>query len=562
LAISNADSTGRTLHRAQQDIGSITAGSRDRFHEYRSDKYDVIVVGAGIGGLTSAATLSNRGFSVLLLDMHYSLGGCATVFQRRGKGQGYEFDVGLHYIGDCSPDGLVPRILHGAGVSDIRFLEQDSNGFDTLHFPDFQFRIPRGVDEFRRRLVDMYPSEIRGIERYINLIRQVWDLMGVHANPGSAFRVLPRALLALRYANATVGEFLDTCTRDVRLRAVLTGQLGVYHQPPSRASLMGHAGVSMHFLQGSYYPAGGGQVLSDRLAEVIERSGNKILLRTKVKRILITNGRVTGVEFENKTLGTQTARAPVVISNADLKQTLLQLVGEEKLSQSTTRKARNYEMSPGMGVVYLGVKRDFRAEGMPNTNLRIYPGYDFEKAYRTVAENRFPERPHVFVGNATLKDPENRNAAPPGVSNMQLMAVVPSSFSSWGVTEREFRDGSYRKSDAYRESKGRFAESLIRETERVIPGFAKDIVYKEVSTPLTVMRYTAASNGTSYGMSLVPWQFLYRRPGPRTDIKGLFMCGASLRTGHGIFGAMTSGVEAAAMVVGRRLVREILGNRH
>ena len=106
--------------------------SFDRFKTLESDTFDVIVVGAGIGGLTAAATLANRGKQVLVLDMHYEMGGCATVFHRKGKD--YEFDVGLHYIGDCGKDGLIPRILRGAGIDDgeIRFIEQDPEGFETL----------------------------------------------------------------------------------------------------------------------------------------------------------------------------------------------------------------------------------------------------------------------------------------------------------------------------------------------------------------------------------------------------------------------------------------------
>jgi all-trans-retinol 13,14-reductase len=529
----------------------------DRFREYTCSRYDAIVIGAGIGGLTSAAILANHGRSVLVLETHYELGGCATVFDRKGKGQGYEFDVGLHYVGDCAPGGLIPRILEGAGVRDIRFLEQDPEGFDTMYFPDFTFRIPRGIEQFRLRLTEAFPGERRGIDRYIKLLYQVWELMGVHSHPMSAFRVLPRSLLALRYMNATVGDFIDTCTSDPRLKAVLTGQLGVYHQPPSRASLMGHAGVTMHFLHGSYYPAGGGQVLSDRLAEVIEGRGNKILLRTTATRILTENGRVTGVEFENNALGKQLAYAPVVISNADIKQTMLHLLGDEKLSRSNRMAVRGYEMSPAMGVVYLGVKRDFRKEGMPNTNLRIYPGYNFEEAYKDVFNERFSERPHVFVGNASLKDPENPNVAPPGISNIQLMSLAPSSFDAWSITEAEYLSGNYRKSAAYHARKEEFADRLIRETERVIPGLAKDIVFREVATPITLMRYTGASNGTSYGMSMIPSQFLHRRPGAKTAVKGLLLSGASLRTGHGIFGAMSSGVEAASMVLGSGIRSDI-----
>ena len=529
----------------------------DRMHDFPTDRFDAIIIGAGIGGLTAAAILAKHGRSVLVLESHYALGGCATVFSRVGKNQGYAFDVGLHYIGDCGPDGLIPRILHGAGVDDIHFLEQAPDGFDTLYFPDFKFKIPRGAETFRASLLAAFPQEAAGIHRYLALLYQVWALMGLHAEPLSAFRVLPTSLLALRYLNATVGEFVATCTDNPRLKAILTGQLGVYHQPPSRASLMGHAGVTMHFLHGSFYPAGGGQVLSDRLAEVIERHGNKILLRAKVQRILTSNGRATGVEFNSNALGLRTAHASVVISNADIKHTLLTLLGKDTLRPRAAARVRHYDMAPAMGVVYLGVKRDIASAGMPNTNLRIYPGYDYEETYHDAAHGKFSARPHVFVGNASLKDPHNPKVAPPGVMNMQLMSLVPSDFAAWKVTEADYHNGSYRKNRDYQQIKEEFAERVINETERVIPGLSKDIVFKEVATPLTVMRYTGASNGTSYGISMIPSQFLHRRPPATTPIKGLLLAGASLRTGHGIFGAMTSGVEAASIVLGAAIKRDI-----
>jgi phytoene dehydrogenase-like protein len=527
----------------------------DRVRKLENDRYDVIVVGTGIGGLTAAALLAKRGKSVLVLDMHYALGGCATVFRRRG----YEFDVGVHYIGDCGEDGLVPRILRGAGVEDLQFLEMDPDGFDTLVFPDFRFTIPRGLEAFRSRLLEAFPSEARGIDRYTKLLRQVWSLMSIPADPSSALRILPRSLLALRYLNATVAEFLDTCTRDVRLRAVLTGQLGVYHQPPSRASLAGHAGVSMHFLQGSFYPQGGGQALSDGLAAAIESHGGKILLRTTARSFLIEDGRVRGVEIENPHLGRRVLRAPVVISNADIKRTLLKLVGAENLPAAAVRKTRQYEMAPAMGVVYLGVARDLSAEGVRNSNFRIYPGYDHEPTYKAVGLGAFPENPPVFIGIASLKDPLNPDVAPPGITNMQLMSIVPSFPESWGTTAAEVESGEYRKNPRYLTVKERYEQTLLSAAETIFPGIGRQIAYREVSTPLTVSRYTGASMGTSYGLAMIPAQFLLRRPGPRTDIEGLYLCGASLRTGHGIFGAMSSGVEAAAQVVGRKLVREVMG---
>ncbi len=529
-----------------------------RTHVLEDDKFDVIVVGAGIGGLTAAGTLAKRGKKVLVLDMHYELGGCATVFHRHGKA--YEFDVGLHYIGDCGEKGLIPRILKGAGIEyhEINFLEQDPDGFDTLCFPEFTFPIPRGVEKFKQSLIEEFPDEIKGINRYFKFLNQVWDFMGIHSNPLSALWILPRSILLARYATATVEEFLDTCTNDKKLRAILTGQLGVYHQPPSRASMAGHAGVTNHFLQGSFYPSGGGQVFSDKLGAAIEKNGGKILLRSKVTKILVENKRVIGVEFENKKLGSKKVYADYVISNADLKKTLLDLVGEEHLLSKTIQRTKNYEMSPAMGIVYLGVDLDMKALGHKNTNYRIYPSYDYEVAYNEIFEQRFPEAPHVFIGNATLKDPDNPNIAPEGIYNLQLMSVVPNSPEAWGLTQAEVDDGSYRKNKKYQEKKQWYAEQLIKATESVIPGISKHIVYQDVSTPFSVTRFIGATGGTSYGIAFTPEQFLHNRPSEKTEIKGLILCGASTRTGHGIFGAMTGGVEAAAAVSGKKVRYEIL----
>ncbi len=527
----------------------------DRFRKLDGETFDVIVVGAGTGGLTAAALLARRGLSVLVLDRHYVAGGNATVFRRPG----YQFDVGLHYLGDCGPNGSLPRILSAAGVNDVPFRELDPDGFDSLVFPDFTFRVPKGIEAFRARLIKCFPAEARGIERYLDMLQSVWSLTRLGEDGvRHALRGLWRARRAVRHFNSTLDGFLRTCTADPRLKAVLAAQSGLYAEPPSRASLLVHAMVIMGYLQGAYYPAEGAQAISDRLVEAIERHGGKILLLAEVKRIMTEGRRAIGVEFENPHLGRRIVRGPVVISDADLKHTLLDLVGAAHLNARTVRRTQAYEMARALGVVFLGVRRDLRKAGVPNTNFWIHLGYDQEPVYAEARAGRFHPEPFCYVSCATLKDPDNRKVAPPGVTNLELMTVVPAQPEAWGTTAAEAATGAYHRSLAYRDAKEAFATRLVGIAERVFPGLGKEIVYQEVASPMTHTRMTGSTGGTGYGIALIPSQVLFRRPGAATDVKGLYLCGASTMSGHGILGTMWSGLLAASRVAGTELLRDAM----
>lgn len=529
-----------------------------RFRSLERDHFDVVVVGGGMGGLVTASLLARRNKSVLVVDQHYVAGGNATVFKRPG----YEFDVGIHYLGVCEDGGAIPNILRAAGVEDVRFRPLDRDGFDTLVFPDLTFRVPAGIERYRDRLLETFPEERRGIDRYMRLFHDVKRIMQASSRPLRLPWALARSLLAVRWADQTLGAFLDTCTKSPALRAVLAGENGDYGQPPSRASLAMHAALMLHYLEsGAYYPEGGGQVMSDRLVASIERHGGKVLLLTDVKRIVVEGGRAIGVEIHNKHLGQRRVGADVVVSNADLKRTLLDLVGPEHLPRHTVRRTQRFEMSPGLGVVYLGIDDDLAARGLPNSNYWIYPSYDLESAYAQTRANEHVTDPFAYVSIASIKDPHNPRIAPAGHANLQVMSLAPSSPLSWGCPELDAgasRHNPYRDIPAYRRHKDAYAARLL-DCARPVLGDALDhIVHQEVATPLTHSRYTRSTGGTSYGLALTPSQFLHRRPGATTPIRGLLLCGASLRTGHGIMGTMMSGVFAAAEVAGRGVIREAL----
>jgi phytoene dehydrogenase-like protein len=320
-----------------------------------------------------------------------------------------------------------------------------------------------------------------------------------------------------------------------------------------------HAMVTAGYLAGAYYPEGGGQTISTHLVDSIERQGGKILLRAPVTKILVEHGRAAGVEFDSHHLGRSRVHAPVVISNADLKRTFLDLIGTEFVKPRTVRRIQGYEMAPALGVLYLGIRRDLRAEGMPNTNFWIHPTYDPEPLYAEARGGRFHPRPVCFVFSSSLKDPGNRRAAPEGHSNLELVTVVPSQPEAWGTTIQEMADGTYEKNPVYLQTKQALADRLLVAAERVLPGLRRDVDCCEVSSPMTHTRFTGSTGGTSYGIALIPKQFLFHRPGPATEISGLYICGASAMAGHGIPGAMWSGVLAASRIVGNQVLEDVMG---
>lgn len=134
-----------------------------------NERWDAIVVGSGMGGLTTAAYLATNGLRTLVLEKHYVAGGNSHVFRRKQK---FEFDVGVHYLGDCGPDGLIPTVLRGVGLEGkIEFLEMDPDGFDTLMFPGLTFKVPKGWDRYRARLVAALPDDETGLHSALTCCR-------------------------------------------------------------------------------------------------------------------------------------------------------------------------------------------------------------------------------------------------------------------------------------------------------------------------------------------------------------------------------------------------------
>ncbi len=520
---------------------------------------DVAIIGCGVSSLMAGARLAKQGLSVALFDPHYVAGGCTTQFARGSGDQRYCFDIGLHYLGDCDRDGLIPKLLQSVAV-DVEFLPMDPEGFDVFVFPDLTFRFPAHRDLYRQRLVELFPAEKKGIDRYLRLVDEVTRFMshfgieGARPGPRLLFHVALHGRLLARVQAATIGEFLDTCTSDERLRAILLGQHGIYALPPSETSALLHAGATAHYLKGGYYPKGGGQVVSDRLVEAIERRGGTIHLRRGVDRILVEKGRAVGVRTEARNGQQHDIRSRAVLSGADLTHTLLDLIAPGDLPPRWRRRTRRFQMAGALFMTYLGVAGDMAERNMGVSNYWQFDVYDFDRAFDRLRAHEQIETYGCYITSASLKDPQTRSHAPAGFSNVEIMCMVDGDPAKWGVAPAQVLAGSYRKQERYRRIKQQLEDDMIERLDRVFPGSAAKVAFRESATPVSHTRFTRAAGGTGYGLASSPEQFGERRPGYRGPIDGMFLCGASTRAGHGIVGAMLGGYQAA------RIVSDTLGN--
>jgi phytoene dehydrogenase-like protein len=204
-------------------------------------------------------------------------------------------------------------------------------------------------------------------------------------------------------------------------------------------------------------------------------------------------------------------------------------------------KVKGYQMAGALGVLYLGVKQEALGEAARrNTNYWVFPSNDIEREYTEAASGRFSDAMTLGITITSNKDPQ-QVIAPPGIVNLQIFALAPSDRAVWGASA----DGSYRREEKYQAEKKAFRDRLVKQASTVFPNLESGIVYEELATPLTHSRYTLSTDGTGYGIALIPGQFDTQRPGVVTPLKGLFLAGASTRTGHGVWGAVLSGRDAA-----------------
>ena len=521
---------------------TIRIGRRYRFNRL-DGTYDAVVIGSGIGGLTTAALLSDMGWKVCVLEQHYTAGGYTHSYDRNG----YEWDVGVHYIGDVGTRTRTRLMFDFITDSKLKWAPMDSE-YDRFYIGDKVFNAVAGRQEFIDNLIRQFPDEKQAITRYMQLLKEVGKGLSVFSiskllkpwQKALAWPYLKLKTPKLLFRNTY--EVLSEITDNHDLIAVLCGQWGDMGLPPRKSAFMVHAMIARHYLFGGFYPIGGSWKIAENIIPKIQASGGEVFTYAMVDAITLNGDRVTGVEMSDG----NHIECPVVISTAGIDNTFTRLLPRPAVSKAGYDvQLKNVKPSMAHLGVYIGLKETAEQLGLPKTNFWIYPDNDFDKAVDGFMDNPEAPFPVVYISFPSAKDPDY-SIRRPGTATIEIVAPAPFEwFEKWQDTTWG------KRGDDYDEFKAALGERLMQYLYEKLPQLVGKVDYYEVSTPLSTDHFCAYQKGELYGLDHDPERLQQDWLGPRTRFKGLWLSGQDVLT-CGVTGAMMAGLLTTSSIVGFR----------
>ena len=480
-------------------------------------KFEIVIVGSGLGGLVCGCYLAREGFRVLIVEKNEKVGGFCSSFNRNG----FVFDAGPHSLGSCRKSGYLGSIIRELGINskvDIRRTDPS----DLIITPKHTVRFWSDSSRTLKELQAAFPVESVSLKRWFDFVTK------------PSVTTLYKQLFGM-----SMDELLSKFFKDRTLRGLLSVPIENLGEPPTRASAWSSVLVLReHIFDGGYYPRGGMQQFSNAFRDIFEESGGEILLNSQVKKIQVKNGKVVGVALSTG----KAVEAKAVVSNIDLFE-ISRLLDNNKANypQLIRSKLSNKSMRFGTSAVvgYFGFN------GEMDSPIKDCSSFWFCRT------DRLMDRANLTT--TELKSTSEIRADIPLLCSMPSAhdkSLSPIGASSlYTFLNCEVSDSIDDKIDT-----NSVRNKLINLVEHLLPGFKSKLVLAELALPKTFVKYNLCSGGSIRGWACSADQDLSTPIRQGFPVHGLFYVGhwASRIGPGGVAMAVLSGKRIARMIISMR----------
>lgn len=506
--------------------------------------YDVVVIGAGMGGLTTAALLSKMGFSVCVLEMADHPGGYLAGFRRKD----FRFDTAIHWLNQCGTNGMATKIFQVLGNDYPRAKPQTR--IRRYKGDTFDYLLTNNPDEWKNQLIAEFPHEKKGIEQFFKAAKRLGK--SFH-NFGSIFRAKENMSFFERVTNITrlirfalpfipyikytgekgITKGLNKFFKDKKLHRIFSSE-------PDLLSCLVPIGWAYY---GDYQspPQGGSQTFPEWMEYIIRYYNNELYYKCHVNKILLQGNKCTGVNFEYRGK-TYEAKSRYVIAACDVETLYEKMLPEKIIPGKLKQKLRNAELYSSS--VTVSIALDCPAEKLGFNEELIH--LSREDVSREAHSSGNPESSSISILAPSFRD---KTMSPEGMGTLTLYIPAFWNYNDFWKTEKD-EYGNLIRGEKYKKHKTEIAEILIKRVEeKIAPGLRSHVLFYEVATPITHYRYTGNKFGTMMGA----------RPGKRnmqakiahykTPVENLILGGHWAELGGGVPIAVKSGANATLVIL-------------
>lgn len=467
----------------------------------KKNEYDVIIIGAGIGGLICGCYLTKAGKKVLIVEKNKIIGGYCRSFVYQDS---LHFDACVHSLASCREEGTFGEILDNLGIRKKLSLRQSIIP-NLVIFGDKKIRFFRDVNETIEEFVHYFRKEENNIRKFFHYIARGEKL---------SFILLKQK---------TFSDLLNSYFDDNSLKKIISEMIlistGVF--PSNLSAFVGCSTLREYVFDAGYYPKRGIQGLPNILADNIRSSGGEINTSEKVKKIIIQRGSVSGVET-NKGLF---YKSNTIVSSCDFSQTFKELISDKEVNLHWNKELENMVPSMSSFCLYLAVDRK--------------PG-DCSDFKSTV---------YLMDSEKSLQD---TYCSIKSFDNSCFILSSPSSLSGYRQKKETFlilANAFFMNREFWRKKKDIFADRLLKKIKRAYPDLVANICFKKMATPQTLQEWTLNYKGASYGWASIPGQIGDPRFRGKTKINGLYIAGHWMTLAHGVISAAYSGKRTAKTIL-------------